>query len=1297
MENKGEEIVKEAEHPPAWKFWAKKPKSEHEANDKNLRSLPYLQLFKYSTFNVRVNLFISLICAAGHGTMLPILILVFGGVTDEIARTFLPLGDPNHLPNSELSSAIDSQTRLFLILAFVAWIVSSLQLFFALRAANLLGNIIRAKFFKALLRQPPPFYDSNAPGSLTQLVISDISLIQAGVGDKLSTAVQFLTTFFTGLFVGFFKGWQLTLVILAVTPILLLSGFAFGQASADATGDSLGSYGDAGAAASESLSLIRTVTTFSSQNSESQRYEKALRKGYTASVRSALLSGAGLGTAMFCILCTYGLGLWFGSLKIDSGEMSPGDVMITFFALSLGASSLGTAGPAFKSFSKSRAAAPRVFNIIDTISDIDPMDDDTGDIIPDAKLKGRITFEKINFTYPNRRIDDAEEAEDKNEGKDGKSDLVLKNFSLDIEAGTSEALVGKSGCGKSTLARMIQRLYDPINGSVKLDGVDIRTLNVRWFRSRIGVVQQTPSLFMLSIRENIALGAGVVFSRDSGETVVTPQEVTQEDIVSAAKLANAHDFISKLPNGYDTVVGERGATLSGGQKQRVCIARALVRNPAILVLDESTASLDTESERIVQKALEKASEGRTTVTIAHRLSTVRHADNISCVQDGHVTERGAHDNLLKLEGGYYKGLFDLQNFEREKLNEDKEDDHSFSQRTTIVDAHGKNSTTHADSITNKLGIETEDKKEGPDIDKGVFLRTLKLNAKEWPLLLLGSVGAIGSGIVWPLTSIGLVQMINILSEPDIDKSDVRFWALSFVVLATVALLGNFMQHGILGISGENLTFRLRSATFRHMLRQEMGYFDAHPTGVLSTLLASDTVAIKGLTGDLMGVGINVLSSLTAGLIIAFISCWRIALIVLAVFPGVALGGYFEMQASAGIDSGARSEFVAANTVAAEAVDNISTVRAMGREEYFHDRFSKLISSTNVRKGRKDAITGFAYGFSEFCQFLIWYATFKAGGDFMQQNLCTFREFLQASMALLFAAITLGNVSIFAPDVSASRMAATQVYRLLDRKSEIDPGESEDDRLSNIKGVVKADDVFFEYPTRNDTPVLRGLSLQANGGETVAIVGKSGHGKSTIIALLQRFYTARAGSVTLDNVDVTLPTPSSIRSHTGVVSQEPELFNRSVFDNIAYGLLEGTPATTELIERAAKLAFAHDFIKALPQGYDTVVGERGDALSGGQKQRVAIARSVIREPKVLLLDEATSALDGASERGVQKALDEARKGRTTLVVAHRLSTIKGADRIVVVKRGRIVESGRHEELLKVNGVYAKLVENQLTEI
>lgn len=950
------------------------------------------------------------------------------------------------------------------------------------------------------------------------------------------------------------------------------------------------------------------------------------------------------------------------------------------------APSLSIAAPPFQAFTVARGAAPRIYQVIERESEINPLDEESGETIPD--FQGRIEFKNVDFNYKSRVVNDLEEGSAR--------PFVLNNFNINVHSGSSHALVGSSGCGKSTTVRLIERFYDVDNGEVELDGINVKRLNVRWLRSQIGYVGQSPTLFMLSIKENIALGAAMepYGDKEKGKTTLRRRRVTDDEIFEAAKKANAHNFIMKLPEGYDTLLGERGALLSGGQKQRVCIARALVRNPKILILDEATASLDAQSELVVQEALEKNLKGRTAVTIAHRLSTVKNADTISVIDNGIVVEEGSHSQLIGIKGGAYQTLVEHQNVEAENVENITSRPLEQGEETAQVFTDSVSQTVPGDVAAN-----TEESEEEAATDKGVLLRACRLNAPEIPFMILGVAGAAVAGAAFPVMAIAFSNAIFEIALTGNRVAEIRMWSLVFLGIGGAAFLGNFFQLGMLGISGERLSRRLRQQSFRQLLKQDMGFFDEkeNSLGALTTRLATEAAMVRGIAGDSLGALTFALSSIITGFLVAYLACWRVALVVTAIFPLMAVAGALQLKMMIGFDSDSEKKFAEAGAIASEAVDNFDTVTSVGVQDVFISRYEKELE-TPIRNGKRTAlIAGFAFGLSEFLAQALWAVSFWVGSIFVRSGDCDFLQLMKAITGLLFAGMMLGNVSATMPDVSKSKVAATKIFRLLDRETKIDPTD-ESGETGRINGGVETKSIKFEYPTRPDVEVLRGVSLSISPGQTLALVGASGCGKSTIVGLLQRFYDADSGEIVIDKTRIEEYRVSSLRMQLGLVSQEPDLFNRSVRDNIAYGLdhSDGTPVTDEMIERAALAANADGFIRELPDGYDTVVGPRGGRLSGGQRQRVAIARSIVREPRMLLLDEATSALDAVSERVVQEALDGLTGEFTTVMIAHRLSTVKNADVIAVMARGKIVEAGTHEQLLRIEGgEYASLVKNQLS--
>lgn len=479
--------------------------------------------------------------------------------------------------------------------------------------------------------------------------------------------------------------------------------------------------------------------------------------------------------------------------------------------------------------------------------------------------------------------------------------------------------------------------------------------------------------------------------------------------------------------------------------------------------------------------------------------------------------------------------------------------------------------------------------------------------------------------------------------------------------------------------------------FEKMVHMEVGWFDEpeHSSGAIGARLSADAATVRGLVGDSLSQLVQNIASAVAGLVIAFVACWQLAFVILVLLPLIGLNGFIQMKFLKGFSSDAKKMYEEASQVANDAVGSIRTVASFCAEEKVMQLYRKKCEGpmrTGIRQG---LISGAGFGVSFFLLFSVYATSFYVGAQLVQHGKTTFADVFQVFFALTMAAIGISQSSSFAPDSSKAKAAAASIFSIIDRKSQIDSSDESGTTLDNVKGEIELRHIGFKYPARPDIEIFRDLSLAIHSGKTVALVGESGSGKSTVISLLQRFYDPHSGHITLDGIDIKSLQLKWLRQQMGLVSQEPVLFNETIRANIAYGK-EGDATEAEILA-ASELANAHKFISSLQQGYDTVVGERGIQLSGGQKQRVAIARAIVKSPKILLLDEATSALDAESERVVQDALDRVMVNRTTVVVAHRLSTIKNADVIAVVKNGVIVEKGKHETLIHIkDGFYASLV-------
>uniref|UniRef100_A0A8D0EKA2 ABC-type xenobiotic transporter n=1 Tax=Strix occidentalis caurina TaxID=311401 RepID=A0A8D0EKA2_STROC len=1239
----------------------------------------YSSLFHYADWVDVLLMVVGLISAAANGTGLPLMIIVFG----EMTNSFVLSGLKSNMSEGK-KLKLDFSTYQFAYyyvgIGCAVLILSTIQVWTFLIAATRQTARIRQKFFFAVLHQEMAWFDTTQIGMLNTRLTDDINTIHEGIGDKICIFVQFFATFLAGIIIGFIYGWKLTLVILSVSPLLAASAAVWSTLLASLTAKELSAYAKAGAVAEEILTAIRTVVAFNGQQKALAKYDANLEIAKSVGVKKSITTNTSLGVSQFLIFGTYALAFWYGTkLTAEEESYDIGRVLIVFFSVFVGTFSLGQAAPNLESVANARGAAYEVYRIIKKKRLIDSSSNEG--YKPD-KLIGEIEFRNIHFSYPSR--------------PDVK---ILKGLNLKVQTGKTIALVGASGCGKSTTVQLLQRFYDPVQGEITLDGWDIRTLNVKWLRENIGIVSQEPVLFATTIAENIRYGR---------------EDISDAEIEQAAKEANAFDFISRLPDKFNTVVGERGAQLSGGQKQRIAIARALARNPKILLLDEATSALDTQSESIVQAALDKARTGRTTIVIAHRLSTIRTADTIAGFEKGIVVEQGTHSELM-LQKGVYHSLV-MQQVRTSEGSEDtgaeeyeENDKNDFVEKLTLQDHFEESVISGSGSIRRRSSRykskrcsskkKSSGKKKKKELEKEnlpavPYSRILALNKPEWLYVLLGVIAAAVSGGVHPAFAVLFGKIIGAFQETDTEKRNKNTLVLSlmFLLLGVITLATYIIQGFMFGKSGEILTMRLRSLSFRALLQQEVGWYDdqKNAVGVLLTRLATDASQVKGATGSRLGLMTMTVFTLLTAIVIAFVYGWQLTLLILACIPFVIATNAARVSSVSGHAAKDQKALEEAGRITFK--DNIVAILRVCC--FCFTSFLWKVSFFIRDSLSKAPFYGFTYGVAQCANYFVNAAVFRFGAWLIAHCLSNFENVFIVFSSVIFAAINVGQSASLAPDYGKARMSAERIFQLLDRKPLIDSYSEEGEKLSNFEGNIEFRNIHFVYPTRPEVQVLQGLNMKVNKGQTLALVGSSGCGKSTSIQLLERFYDPVEGQVLADGFDTRSLNLQWLRSRLGLVSQEPILFDCSIAENIQYGD-NSRVVSQEEIEEAAKAANIHAFIENLPEKYNTRVGEKGTQLSGGQKQRIAIARALLRNPAILLLDEATSALDTESEKIVQKALDNARQGRTCIVIAHRLTTVQTADIIAVIHNGRVVEQGTHSQLLAKEGHYYALVNAQVS--
>ncbi|XP_073437552.1 ATP-dependent translocase ABCB1-like isoform X1 [Dendrobates tinctorius] len=1279
-----------------------------EANNSHQRKPPtemvgFLELWCYADKWDIVLMIIGLVCGVVSGIGWPLVNIFFGYMAEGFVETATSTNASSNVSGCTSGVDIEANVSLFSLpyagLGISVLILCFLEtLTFMISAARQIKRI-RQMFFNAILHQDMAWFDSYQIGTLNNRLTQDIATIYDGLSNKLCIFVQLVSSSVTGIVIAFVYGWKLTLVIISISPLLGLSGALWSKISASYITKEIKAYAKAGAVAEEVLTAIRTVVAFNGQEKASEKYNANLITAKSFGIKRQTSMNMAVGFSQFIISIFFALSFWYGSkLTVEEPEnYKVHNVLTIFFSIFIASFSSGMALPSINSINIARGAAFEIYKIINQPRHIDS---GSSEGYKPEKLKGDIEFKNIHFTYPSRP--DVQ---------------VLLGLNLKVPAGKTIALVGTSGCGKSTVMQLLQRFYDPTEGEVTVDGHDIRSLNVKWLRENIGVVGQEPVLFGTTISENIRYGR---------------EGVTDEEIKQAARTANAYDFISRLPEKFNTLVGERGAQLSGGQKQRIAIARALVQNPKILLLDEATSALDTQSEALVQAALDKARTGRTIIMIAHRLSTIKTADIIAGIHGGRVVEQGTHRELMK-KNGIYHSLVMLQNEGKGSHAEDTGLESSFDNESSVAafdiskiedeenfqptlqdvenmlapikSGNFKNGSIRGKSKGDPLEKKTSRKKYGVtvkecDASMALLRRILKLNKPEWLCILIGLIFAAISGVIIPIFAILLAKSIGAFKEQDATKhiQMTNFLSIIFIILGLIYLAGLTIWGFMLGKSGESLAMRLRSLSFKALLRQDMAYFDEqkNSVGVLLTRLSMNASQITGVTGKQLGIQTMNVFTLLSAIIISFVYGWQLSLLIFVCGPLVIAVNVIKDKAALHYASSDRKALEEAGRMSTEVIENIRTVVSLNKEDVFYQKYNDCLSESYRNLFKMAFIQGITYGILQSMPLLLNCAVFRFGAWLVAHCYLYFEKVFTISQAIAISVLHVGHSDGFTIDFGKIKLSAEWIFQLLDRRPPIDINSEEEEILDKMEGNIEFKNIQFVYPTRPDIPILQGFNIKVSRGQTLALVGSSGCGKSTVIQLLERFYDPSEGHVLADGIDIKTIHLKRLRNQLGIVSQEPILFNCSIKENIQYGDNSRSVLDEEVIE-AAKAANIHDFIMSLPKGYETCAGDKGTQISGGQKQRIAIARALVRKPKVLLLDEATSALDTESEKIVQQALDNARHGRTCIVIAHHLSTIENADIIAVIKNGTVVECGTHRQLLAKHGEYYASVNSQVLQV
>ncbi|KAL2404594.1 ABC multidrug transporter E [Exophiala dermatitidis] len=1272
----------------------------------------YWRILSHRTTADGYVLLLGLLCGVGSGTAMPLMNIVFGNLVGDFNGYFLP---NTTVTEAKFKSSVN-RNALYIVYLFIGKFVLTYVSMFCFRTTGLrVSARIRLAYLESLFAQSVEKLDSVSSGSVANTITTSANTIQMSISDKLYGLFMSLALTISAFAIAFRYSWAVTLVCTSALVFIFLTYSVTAPYIIKGL-QKLGKANEAAAStAGEIFSSIRAVFSLNAEKTMTKKYfahlEEADRTGFALSVPYGLQ----FAPIFFAMYSNYALAFWFGLKLFREGHISNiGTVVTVFFSVMIVIAVLGVMVAPIMEIQKAVGVSTEFFSMIDS----KPVKQD-GVSEPDVSAHDDIELRDVSFAYPTRP-----------------TVQVLKGFSARFETGKTTALVGPSGSGKSTIVALLERWYElgddqpekpettnelsanvtssvekeeahkglpsRTSGVVSIGGRDINEVNLKWWRSKIGLVQQEPFLFNDTILNNVAFGLiGTNWEHED-------EAAKRIRVEKACQEAFADEFIQQLPEGYLTKVGESGIKLSGGQRQRLAIARSIIREPAILILDEATSSIDVRGERIVQKALDRVSRDRTTIVIAHRLSTIRKADKIIVMREGCKVEEGTHQQLLSMPDGLYASLVRAQQLEAESAPDTVENEDE-----VYFDNLERKETTGS----------LKEKPDGPTSTykaKGFFRsfgRFIYEQRRQWVLYLFVLAGAAGAGASFSIQSYifaHVVEVFRLTGAKMKERGD--FWSLMFFILA----LGVATCYFIAIYCANNVSVRISSTYkkeyFQNILRNPVSFFDMeeNASGSLMSRLSTDPKQVQDLLG-LNGIfPIISIFNITGCVAIAFTFGWKLTVVTFfSAMPVIFIAAFVRIRYELEFEKWNSEVFSHSSQFATEAIGAFRTVTALTMEDSIVRKYSDLLGVQIKKATFKATYAALVFALSDSVELCAMALTFWYGGQLLASREYNPTQFFVIYVAIIQGAQGAGQFLSFSPNISQATAAANRILGLrqqatgTQKATSSHPGKALQAVAKDVGGAsIKFTGVTFKYPTR-DTPIYRNLSFSMESGQFVAFVGPSGCGKTTVISLLERFYEPLSGTITFNGVDIRDIELSSYRRAVSLVAQEPKLFDGTIRENLVLGLQDPDDggkesASEERIIQACKDAEIHDFIISLPDGYDTALGiNTQTSLSGGQKQRLCLARALLRDPSLLLLDEATSSLDSQSEKLVQGAIERlvGQRSMTVVAVAHRLATIRKADVIFVfganeVGHGsRILEHGTHYELVARRGIYWQMCQEQ----